>query len=380
MRMAVAAFLVLTSGLNAYADCNLSKQRTADDLFARLSRAAAKPATLSLQERICLVDVVGQILGKIPQDLTKSTGDLRAEIIAILPPGQDPKSSLSAKTLFLDLKTQLQLKCTEEIRKVPSTQLKPQTASSCGIVRLPGSPAGLGRITAMFESGSSEGGYDTISGDPGAGGWTYGKYQLASDVGGIDNFLKRLSCHEAGNCLPAEFKPLADKLVAAGGSQAAQEKSADFERTWLDLSRNDRLMQQAQESYQALVIWEPMKLFFSSEFSLDLAEATCGLREASFSILTQHKTSSAKQIFRQAVKVAGKDDNAAIVREANKWRLSKLGVPNGYYSTYGQICSGAKPPSASVTVAYACAYIKGVRERWTNEGARLAALNNKACP
>jgi hypothetical protein len=371
--------------VTAASDCNLSQQRPVDVLLGRLAKASQSPKSLSRAERACLVAVTTQILGRYPgglKDLTSvENATLRAAIAKTL--SHNSPAPLEDASLFSQLAADLGLQCSPSIRATPAQELEVETAARCGLVGLPGAPAGLGRVTGLHESGTVEGGYAQVSGDPGAGGWTYGRYQLASEAGGIADFLSVIRCTaDKSRCLPDGFRPLGDRLVAVGGVQGARSKSKTFVDEWVRLSLYDRAMQQAQESYQVLATWEPIRAYFKADLGIDLNVMSCGLREAAFSIRTQHSWESARRIFAEAVKVAGKTDSEKIVKAANDWRLARLGAKRtdgGFYSTYGDICLRAQSSTKGVSQEFACSYLDGVRKRWSRESSEFGKLHDSGC-
>lgn len=378
------ALIFLCSVTISYAtDCVQTRQLTYDGLSERLAAASNNPRSVSLAERYCLTGIVGQISGQLDADLTSlSNSDFAtiAKAVKSATPDLNTTQALSSDALFKALKQELDQSCTAEIRGLQADALTPKQASACGVIRLPGTPAGLGKFTAKYESGRLEGGYASISADHGAGGWTYGKYQLASEQGGIKQFLGSLLCNGDGpGCLDEGYRPIGEALLAAGGITGAQAHTPQFVATWERLSLNDRRMQQAQESHQVLAAWRPAQRLFADNFQIDLNAAACGLREQAFAMRTQHSFDSTKRIFEEAIKVAGKTNGPQIVVEANNYRLSRLGKKEGYYSKYGAICDGA-PPEGEATKKYSCSYISGVRARWSSESRELSQFADTACP
>ena len=364
-------------------DCPLTRQRSFDSIVDRLREIAANPTAVGQMERICFVSIASQIAGWYPPALSGVASTMNADVRAALAkasPAKSPDNALTSPETYTALVTELAKRCHPETRLIPASALTREQALTCGLIQLPGAPRGLGNFTAKAESGNVIGGFDAVSADPQAGGWTYGRYQLASQAGGISGFLAALTCPTGHSpCLHESFRGVGQALEQAGGLQGAKKEGSAFAKRWVELARTERAMQQAQEAYQALDTWMPMTRFFSDELGIDLNTMSCGLREAVFSIRTQHQTSSTKQIFSEAVKVAGKTDSAAIVKAANEWRLGRLGEPGGYYVRYGDICL-RNAPATSKEKDYACAYLAGVRKRWTSEGPALAKLNAVDCP
>lgn len=376
----LAAWVVAVPAAAATA-CPKTRQLTFDALLARVDLAAGG-GSVGQVERICLVGVASRTSGDTPGGLAAVTDTLDAGVVAALAklnPGMAPAAALAESSTFKALGARLRTGCPPSMAVIPAAQLTPKAAGGCGVLRLPGTPRGLGLQVAGFESGAD--GYASISADPGAGGWTYGKYQLASSKGGVSGFLSAIACPPGVvGCRMQGYDDLAKALAAAGGLKAAQQHKPAFVEAWTRLSLEDRSMQLAQEIYPVITNWDPMRAYLAKRHGIELASMSCGLREAAFSIRIQHQASSAEEIFDAAIATAGKADSSAIVRAANDYRLAKLGKPGGYYARYGAICSGAAPPEGGATQTYACKYITGVRRRWLTEKAVLAKLGAVDCP
>ena len=354
-----------------------------DRITERLQVGIERPQSVSNAERNCLAGIVGQALDLYPQGRQALDAAVSPELTTFFA-NLSVTGSLDSpadRAVYQQLLAAFESVCTPDIRKAEPRSLTAEEALRCGLIVLPGAPPGLGRYVAQFESGNAVGGYESISGDPGAGGWTYGKYQMAADAGGISGFLDALLCRNTTTCLPQDFRRLGRQLEAAGGLDAARKATSEFSSVWISLSQNDRMMQQAQESYQALKVWQPAAKVLS-DLGIDPDEHSCGLREAALSVYTQHKASSSRAIFGAAAATSGLEDDAAIIRAANAYRLVKLGEPGGFYTTYGDICSGRNAPTAETSKQYACSYLDGVRKRWTEESRLLSspALSAPNCP
>lgn len=159
-------------------DCHAYQQRTAGELIGRLTVAATKPPSVSVAERACIVQVTGHVLGRYPGPLKDVSSEqnekFRATVIATL--GKHDPTTVADGTVFSRLATDLAQQCQDCVQQTLPESLAAEVAARCGIVSLPGAPNGLGRTTALRESGHAEGGYAEVSGDPGAGSWTYWRY------------------------------------------------------------------------------------------------------------------------------------------------------------------------------------------------------------
>lgn len=358
--------------------CGVTFARTFDGVVARLEAAAATPEKLSGEERYCLVGIAGQALGIYPLERSALSASLNGQVGAVLRQYSSSSDPLNDAGTYAGLIRALRSTCSDEILTKNVRELTAADAAHCGVIRLPGTPRRLGEFVAQFESGSREGGYDLVAADPEAGGWTYGKYQLASEAGGIKSFLDAVLCRNGSSCLHEDYRPIGRALEAAGGVLAAQNAEPAFVDLWAQLSREDRRMQQAQESYHALIVWQPASNLLAT-LGISPAQTSCGLREAALSIQTQHSPGSARRIFYQAADAVGVADQKMLIVEANRYRLQLLGEPGGFYASYGQTCRG---PDTATGKAYACSYLKGVRSRWEKEAVLFSgpAFANTTCP
>ncbi|MDB5679846.1 hypothetical protein [Sphingomonas bacterium] len=367
------------------APCENSQQQSYEQLDAWLHGMAKSPGAYSLDRRLCVAEIVGQALGGYPAPLERLTLDRADPAVLALLAGLDGKGAIDAalndNKIYQAMADRLEAQCTPAIRALGPRDLLPEQAAKCVLLRLPGTPYGLGVWTAREEGG---GHYATISNDSGAGGWTYGKYQLASEAGGMESFLASFNCPiVATTCLNRAYRPVGLALGAAGGLAGAKQNSPLFNDAWTKLSLNSRLMQQAQEGYHVLLVWNPMRDLFRTDFAIDLDHMSCGFREAVFSIFTQHKLQSTKAMFSATIASVGSGDQQAIIRGVNDWRLARLGQKvdgTGFYLKYGAICSAAASPTAGTTRKFACEYIDGVRTRWEKERAELPKLDKEDCP
>ncbi len=85
----------------------------------------------------------------------------------------------------------------------------------------------LGTLSAEFES---RGNPEAIGKDN-AGGYSYGKYQIASSVDTMKQYIKYLQKNP-------QYTSFAKKLNDAGGSNGAKDGTTSFVNTWIRLSKN----------------------------------------------------------------------------------------------------------------------------------------------
>jgi hypothetical protein len=162
--------------------------------------------------------------------------------------------------------------------------------------RAPEAPAGLGVVSATFESGAS--GVDAIGYDRG-GGTSYGVYQIASRTGTMDRFIDFLD----------GAAPLwAERLRAAG---AADTGSTDggMPRVWRAIAAEDPdRFTGLQHAFIEATHYRPAERRIE-ESGLRVAERSEALREALWSTAVQHGPGGAARIFRTALSRLG--DGAA---------------------------------------------------------------------
>lgn len=101
--------------------------------------------------------------------------------------------------------------------------------------------ANMAMGSGFAESRGSENPYAAINDGEAdvTGGWSYGKYQLASNVGSVDEFM---------TFLKLDYPSLYDSLNAAGGADAAQNGTEAFRAAWTRLSELPEF-QRAQDKF-----------------------------------------------------------------------------------------------------------------------------------
>lgn len=148
----------------------------------------------------------------------------------------------------------------------------------------------LGGLSEKYES----------NGDPGAigydkkGGYSYGTYQIASNTGTMNNFLK----YEQTNNPDAY-----NKLMAAGGVSGAQTGSSEFQSTWKDLAANDSSFASDQKSFIQSNNYDVAVSNIEKSTGLDINSRSLAVQDAVWSTAVQNGPNSS--IFTNAF--AGKD-------------------------------------------------------------------------
>jgi len=157
----------------------------------------------------------------------------------------------------------------------------PASASASGSKSAAGSAvdAELGKLSARYESGrrgSAAIGYDNT------GGWSYGKYQIETQRGTMGKFLSYAATHEP---------QMHQKLIAAGGLDAARDGKAEFKKAWGELATDSRFSA-LQHSFIASRHYEPLAARLKSEQGLDLSQRSAALRDVVWSVAVQHGSGS----------------------------------------------------------------------------------------
>jgi hypothetical protein len=150
----------------------------------------------------------------------------------------------------------------------------------------------LGKLAAMFESGDEGGsaiGYDRM------GGTSYGKYQISSKAGTMDEFIAFL--HK-------KAPHLAKELKAAGPANTGGRKGK-MPETWRDISSRDP---QGFEKLQHEFVHERLYLPTLRRLKgqgLDESDFSPVMREVLFSTAVQHGPTGAARIMGRAMEKSG---------------------------------------------------------------------------
>ncbi len=167
-------------------------------------------------------------------------------------------------------------------------QVKPLTMENTGI----------GKLSQQFESGSqgiSAIGYDRV------GGTSYGKYQIASRVGSMDNFL---------NFLDKNAPDLAEKLRAAGPSNTGS-RNGTMPNVWRQIASEEPSRFEAlQEKFIYDSHYKPAVNALRQRSSLDGDSFSPAMQEVLFSTAVQHGPTGAARIFSNAAAQSGEMNDA----------------------------------------------------------------------
>ena len=158
------------------------------------------------------------------------------------------------------------------------------------------SPYKLGQIASKYES---NGNIADISYDS-TGGTSYGKYQIASKVGGLTDFL---------NWLDSRQPEYARRLRAAGPANTGSRRGA-MPDVWKALAaENPEEFEKIQHDYAYNFHFLPaMKMLSNIGFSED--KLNNAIKEMLWSTAIQHGPTGAKKIFTQAHGLSGNPSDA----------------------------------------------------------------------
>ena len=178
----------------------------------------------------------------------------------------------------------------------------------------------IGALSERYESR----GNPAIIGYDSTGGWSYGKYQLASNTGAMNEFHAWL----------ARAHPnLESQLSAAGGPAAARAGTDAYKAAWAQVMGTDA-GGAAQSEYAGLEYFVPVQRSFNSRFGLDITQRSITVQQAAFSTSVQHGAGGANGVWRRALEGLGYPPNqitttqptdAAIVRAVYSERRAENG-------------------------------------------------------
>ena len=156
-----------------------------------------------------------------------------------------------------------------------------------------------GSLSARFESGDD--GIAAIGYDR-HGGTSYGKYQLSSQAGTMDQFVKFLR---------KESPALAKRLAAAGPANTGGRSGA-MPTTWKKIAEENPVMfETLQERFIHESHYKPAIEAISQRTGLEPSKMSTALQEVLWSTAVQHGPSGAARIFSRAVEQVGKKNNLA---------------------------------------------------------------------
>lgn len=184
---------------------------------------------------------------------------------------------------------------------------------------LPGNgPRVPGELSARFESGDA--GVGAIGWDR-VGGTSYGKYQIASKTGTMDEFLAYLD----------ERNPdWAERLRAAGPADTGG-KSGSMPVEWKAIAAEDPAgFEKAQHDFIAGNTYDPARAMILRRTGLDFDNAPPVLREVLWSTSVQHGPTGAANIFNKVIdRFVGhgsdEDFNATLIKGVYDTRKDQFG-------------------------------------------------------
>lgn len=157
--------------------------------------------------------------------------------------------------------------------------------------------ANIGSLSAQFESGKEDIaaiGYDQ------RGGTSYGRYQIASRVGSMSNFLKFLDSNGA--------KDLSERLRAAGPANTGSRKGK-MPTEWRKIAQEQpERFAKLQEDFISDNYFQPALASIDANTRLKARNISNTLREVIWSTAVQHGPSGAAELFSQADAKSGRLD------------------------------------------------------------------------
>lgn len=185
----------------------------------------------------------------------------------------------------------------------------------------------VGQLSARFESGS-EGiaaiGYDRN------GGTSYGKYQIASRVGSMKQFL---------GFLDNEAPELAQRLREAGPANTGSRRGA-MPNVWRAIaSEQPERFEELQEAFIHESHYKPAVAAIAERTGLDPKQLSPAMREVIWSTAVQHGPAGAARLFDRANSLSGEQDDPAYERKL---------INNVYKLRAGQFGSSSTQVQAAV--------------------------------
>ena len=153
----------------------------------------------------------------------------------------------------------------------------------------------IGALSEKYESRGNPAviGYDRT------GGWSYGKYQLASNTGALNQFHAWLA-----NAHP----DLESQLAAAGGPAGGRAGTDAYKAAWTQVM-GSAVGSAAQSEYAGLEYFVPVQRSFNRRFGLDITQRSITVQQAAFSTSVQHGAGGANGVWRRALAGLGYPPN-----------------------------------------------------------------------
>lgn len=161
------------------------------------------------------------------------------------------------------------------------------------------SGTGIGALAAQFESGKD--GIAAIGYDR-HGGTSYGKFQVASRVGSMDNFLKFLD---------TSAPDIAKELRSAGPANTGSRSGA-MPTAWRKIAAEQpERFEALQEKFIYDSHYKPALEAVARNTPLDENKISSAMQEVLWSTAVQHGPAGAARIFGRAAEMSGKSQGAA---------------------------------------------------------------------
>lgn len=156
-------------------------------------------------------------------------------------------------------------------RELFAADVNAALASSDGL----GPNSHLGKLSQKYESGGDAGaiGHDRT------GGWSYGLYQLASNVGSIAAFLKFLAVADSD---------MAKELEAAGGDSGARAGTPQFKGAWKKLAGEQPRFAAIQHEYIKRIYYDTFVEHVKGQVGIDINERHAAIKDVAWSTAVQH--------------------------------------------------------------------------------------------
>ena len=185
----------------------------------------------------------------------------------------------------------------------------------------------LGKLSAQFESGRdgiAAVGYDRN------GGTSYGKYQVSSRAGSLNDFLEFLD---------GEAPDISKKLRAAGPGNTGSRKGAMPDMWRAIAEAQPERFEALQEAYVRESHYKPAVEGISQRTALEADSLSPAMREVIWSTSVQHGPTGATRIFARAEAMSGDPDDPAYERKL---------ITNVYKVRSGQFGSSTSEVQAAV--------------------------------
>ena len=145
----------------------------------------------------------------------------------------------------------------------------------------------LGTLSGLYESNNGKKLWNNGNLDK-TGGWSYGIYQIATQNGTMNDYLKYLQQHP-------NYRHFYHRLQRAGGNNTAITGDAQFKSTWADLSKNSDFLQSQRDFIVAKKL-DPALRRISDIKGLDLEYRSPVVRDVLYSTATQHGEGGAAHV------------------------------------------------------------------------------------